>query len=141
MPKVLGRWQELAEKNNCDWVIVDGAPGIGCPVIASLSGIDCALVVTEPTLSGLHDADRVIAVARHFKIQTKIMINKYDLNLDMTGQIEQYCKNQNIELIGKIGFDKSIVKAMVEAKTIIEYSDGKSKKEISEVWKRLKGGI
>ena len=133
--------QELAEKNNCDWVIVDGAPGIGCPVIASLSGIDCALVVTEPTLSGLHDADRVIAVARHFKIQTKIMINKYDLNLDMTGQIEQYCKNQNIELIGKIGFDKSIVKAMVKAKTIIEYPDGKAKNEISEIWERLQGGI
>ncbi|MGD9014859.1 MAG: (4Fe-4S)-binding protein, partial [Candidatus Omnitrophota bacterium] len=123
------------------WVIVNGAPGIGCPVIASLSGIDCALVVTEPTLSGLHDAVRVIAVARHFKVQARLLINKYDLNLDMTSQIEQYCKNQNIELVGKIGFDELIVKAMVEAKTIIEYPDGKSKKEISAIWKKIEGGI
>jgi MinD superfamily P-loop ATPase len=74
--------KELAEKNNCDWVIIDGAPGIGCPVIASLSGIDCALVVTEPTLSGIHDAIRVIDVAKHFGIAVKLVINKYYLNTE-----------------------------------------------------------
>jgi MinD superfamily P-loop ATPase len=133
--------KELAEKKKCDWVIVDGAPGIGCPVIASLSGIDCAVVVTEPTLSGLHDADRVISVARHFKIETRLVINKYDLNLDMTRKIEKYCRGHAVALIGKIGFDTSIVKAMVEGKTIIEYPNGKTKKEITGVWSTLQAAI
>ncbi len=129
--------KEMAEGKKYDWVIIDGAPGIGCPVIASISGIDCALVVTEPTLSGLHDADRVISVARHFGAPVKLVINKYDLNVDMTGKIEEYCKINNVRLIGKVGFDESIVKAMVEGKTIIEYSDGRAKEEISEIWERL----
>ncbi len=75
--------KQLAEKNNSDWVIIDGAPGIGCPVIASLSGVDCALVVTEPTLSGMHDALRVMEVARLSAVMTKVVVNKFDLNLDV----------------------------------------------------------
>jgi len=137
--------KEIAQKQNCDWVIVDGPPGIGCPVIASLSGVNCAIVVTEPTLSGLHDADRVIDVAKHFGVPVKLIINKYDLNINMTGKIEKYCKNNNISLIGKISFDSSVVKAMVEAKTIMEYSDGlsiggqgKAKEEISKIWASLR---
>ena len=129
--------KELAEKANCDWVIIDGAPGIGCPVIASLSGIDCAVVVTEPTLSGLHDADRVISVAKHFGILTKLIVNKYDLNVDMTRKIQEYCKDNDIDLVGTIPFDKSIVEAMVEGKTIIEYSNTKAREEIVDVWERI----
>ena len=130
--------KELAEKNNCDWVIIDGAPGIGCPVIASLSGIDCALVVTEPTLSGIHDAIRVIDVAKHFGVPVKLVINKYDLNSEMSGKIEKYCNKNSISLIGKIGFDKSVVEAMVEGKTIMEYKDTtKIKEEIIKIWEIL----
>ena len=130
--------KRLAEKKNCDWIIIDGAPGIGCPVIASLSGIDCALVVTEPTLSGLHDASRVIDVAKHFKVKTRLVINKYDLNVDMTKEIEKYCEKANVKLIGKISFDKSVVKAMVDGKTVIEYMDGKIKHEFVDIWEALK---
>jgi len=133
--------KELAERNKCDWVIVDGAPGIGCPVIASLSGIDCAVVVTEPTLSGLHDADRVINVAKHFGILAKMIVNKYDLNIDMTRKISGYCEDNNIDLIGKIPFDKSVVEAMVESKTIIEYPNGKAKEEIISLWERIREKI
>jgi MinD superfamily P-loop ATPase len=129
--------KELAEKTNCGWVIIDGSPGIGCPVIASLSGIDCAVVVTEPTLSGLHDADRVIGVAKHFGVLAKLIINKYDLNMEMTGKIQEYCKDNNIDLVGKIPFDKSVVRAVVEGKTIIEYPDGKVKEEIINIWERV----
>ena len=129
--------KELADKNGCDWVIVDGAPGIGCPVIASLSGIDCALVVTEPTLSGLHDAKRVIEVAGYFSVPVKLIINKYDLNLDMSGKIEKYCSDNNIDILGKISFDKSVVKAMVEGKTIMEYQDCLAKNEIITIWEKL----
>jgi MinD superfamily P-loop ATPase len=130
--------KEIAQKRNCDWVIVDGAPGIGCPVIASLSEIDYALVVTEPTLSGLHDADRVIGVTKHFRIPTKLIVNKYDLNIDMTQKIEEYCKTNEIELIGKISFDDSVVKAMVDGLTVIEYTNGKTKQEIINIWNKIK---
>jgi len=129
--------KEIAEENNCDWVIIDGAPGIGCPVIASLSGIDCALVVTEPTLSGIHDAIRVIDVAKHFSVSVKLVINKYDLNTEMSGKIEKYCNKNGISLIGKIGFDKSVVEAMVEGKTILEYQDTKIKEEVIKIWEML----
>ena len=129
--------KEIAEENNCDWVIIDGAPGIGCPVIASLSGIDCALVITEPTLSGLHDAIRVIDVAKHFGVAVKLVINKYDLNTEMSEKIEKYCNKNGISLIGKIGFDKSVVEAMVEGKTILEYKDTKIKEEVIKIWEML----
>jgi MinD superfamily P-loop ATPase len=130
--------KEIAQLRNCDWVIVDGAPGIGCPVIASLSEIDYALVVTEPTLSGLHDADRVIGVARHFRIVTKLIINKYDLNLMMTEKIESYCQDNNIELIGKIPFDETVVKSMIDGMTVIEYTNSKAKQEIINIWEKIK---
>jgi len=129
--------KELAEKNNCNWVIIDGAPGIGCPVIASLSGIDCALVVTEPTLSGLHDAERVIEVAKHFQVPPQLIINKYDLNSEMSDKIEEYCRKNEVPLIGKIKFDKTVVEAMVEGKTIMEYKDTPVKNQIRWIWEKL----
>jgi len=129
--------KELAEKDNCDWVIIDGAPGIGCPVIASLSGVDCALVITEPTLSGLHDALRVIEVTRHFNVPAQLVINKYDLNLQMSEKIETFCAKNGIALIGKIEFDESVVKAMVEGKTIVEYKDTVVKQEVQGIWDTL----
>jgi MinD superfamily P-loop ATPase len=129
--------KDLAEKGNYDWVIIDGAPGIGCPVIASLSGIDCAVVVTEPTLSGLHDALRVIEVTRHFNVPSKMVINKYDLNPEMSGTIEEHCKKNGITLIGKVRFDKTVVEAMVEGKTIMEYKDTPVKGEIIRIWEKL----
>jgi MinD superfamily P-loop ATPase len=132
---------ELAEEKKCDWVIIDGAPGIGCPVIASLSGVDCALVVTEPTLSGLHDADRVIGVARHFGVSTRLVINKFDLNREMTKKIEAYCKKNDIEMIGKIPFDDSVVKAMVRGKTIMEYGNGSVKKDIIKIWEKIQESL
>ncbi|MFH1479243.1 MAG: ATP-binding protein [Candidatus Omnitrophota bacterium] len=130
--------KELAEKNGSQWVIVDGAPGIGCPVIASISGVDCALVVTEPTLSGLHDAERVIQVTKHFNIPARLVINKYDLNVDMTEKIEKHCHDNGVKVLGRIGFDKGIVESMVNAKTIIEHCDGKIKQDIISVWDKLK---
>jgi len=129
--------KEIAEKESLEYVIIDGPPGIGCPVIASLSGVDCALVVTEPTFSGLHDAKRVIEVAEHFKVLVKLVVNKHDLNNEMTDHIEQFCKDKGITLIGKIGFDKAIVESMVAGKTIVEHCGGRIKEEIVKIWKEL----
>ncbi|MDD5775468.1 MAG: P-loop NTPase [Candidatus Omnitrophica bacterium] len=129
--------KELAEKQARDYVIIDGPPGIGCPVIASLSGVDCALIVTEPTLSGLHDAQRVMQVAAHFKIPVKLAVNKYDLNPAMTAKIEKFCQEQNVPVVGRIPFDKAVVKALVEGKTIVEYSQSAAADEIANIWKEL----
>ena len=129
--------KEIAQRQHSDWVIIDGAPGIGCPVIASLSGVDFALVVTEPTLSGLHDAQRVIDVARHFNTPVKIVVNKFDLNLDITKEIERYAQDNQIQLLGKICFDESIVEAMVEGRTIVEFADARAKEEITNIWQSI----
>jgi MinD superfamily P-loop ATPase len=133
--------KEIAIEENKDLIIIDGSPGIGCPVIASLSGVDYAIVVTEPTLSGLHDAKRVIEVGKHFKIKTKLIINKYDLNADMTANIELFCRSNDIEVLGRITFDKSVVDAMVKGKTIIEFNKGQAKKEILRIWENLTKGL
>lgn len=134
---VRNKAKDLAEKRGLDWVIIDGSPGIGCPVIASISGVDLALIVTEPTMSGLHDADRVIKVTRYFNIPVKLVINKFDLNEEMSGKIEQYCDENNVEVCGKIPFDRDVVRAMVEKKTIVEFSDGKASREIKRIWGKL----
>lgn len=134
---VRNKAKQIAEDKDLEWVIIDGSPGIGCPVIASISGVDCALVVTEPTMSGLHDADRVIQVARHFNVPVKLLINKYDLNKEMSGKIEDYCIKENVGVIGKIAFDKNIVKAMVERKTIVEYINNETTRVIKEAWNEL----
>lgn len=130
--------RDLAKRDQLDYVIIDGPPGIGCPVIASLTGTDQALVVTEPTLSGLHDAQRVIEVARHFNVPVSLVVNKYDLNLEMAGQIEHFCKEQGIPVVGKIAFDKTVVEAMVDGKTIVEYGGEQLKMALTGIWKGLK---
>jgi MinD superfamily P-loop ATPase len=131
---VKNKAKELAHNSGAGFIIIDGSPGIGCPVIASISGVDVALVVTEPTISGLHDADRVIKVARHFGVPVKVVINKYDLNIDMTKEIKRYCRKNNIEVAGKIAFDENIVKAMVQGETIVEYSDAGTAQTIKKIW-------
>lgn len=129
--------KQLAENKNKDWVIIDGTPGIGCPLVASISGVDCAVVVTEPTLSGLHDAKRVIDVAKYFNVPVQLIINKYDLNREVSQKIVTYCKDNNIPLLGKIKFDKAIVEAMVQSKTIIEAGDSFLKQNIISIWEKL----
>jgi MinD superfamily P-loop ATPase len=133
--------KEIAIENKKDLVIIDGSPGIGCPVIASLSGVDYAIIVTEPTISGLHDAKRVAKVGKHFKVPLKLIVNKYDLNVNTTKEIEDFCSDNEIEMLGRITFDKSVISAMVEGKTIIEFDNGKAKKDIIEIWEKLKRNL
>jgi len=124
----------IAEKQNLDYIISDGPPGIGCPVIASLSGASLALLVTEPTLSGIHDLERVIAVCRHFGIPTLVCINKYDINEENSYRIENYCCQQGIELAAKIPFDNVVTQAIVSGIPVVEYSSNKVTQQIKELW-------
>jgi len=128
----------LAEKISADWIIVDGSPGIGCPVTSALTGSSAAVIVIEATQSGLHDASRVIEVAKHFKIPIFAIINKYDLNDKLTLEIESYCTNNDITLLGKIKFDKVVVESIVAGKSIIEFDDGEVSQTITKIWEKLK---
>ncbi len=119
------------------WFIVDGPPGIGCPVNASLTGADIALLITEPTLSGLHDLKRIILLIQSFHIPAVVVINKYDLNANIAKEIEEYIRSVHIPLIGKIPFDEKVVYALQQEKSILEYPESKAAQEIITVWNSL----
>ena len=129
--------QVVAKNNNFELIIIDGPPGIGCPLIATLSGADLAVVVTEPTLSGIHDLERVVKVAQHFGVKTVVIINKFDINLENSAKIEDWCKETNISLIGKIHFDNIITEALVKGLPVVEYSDNTTTKEIKNIWQKI----
>jgi len=131
--------KEIAEQNNLDFVIIDGPPGIGCPVISSLSGTDLALVVTEPALTAIHDMQRVVQTARHFQTQTACCINKYDINLQNSKQIENWCEKNSIPLLGKIPFDEAVTESMVQGIPLTEYTNNSATEEIRLVWQNLHG--
>jgi len=129
---------KLAEEKGKDLVLVDGSPGIGCPVIASIANIDAAIVVVEPTLSGIHDLKRAVELLDHFEITPVVIINKYDINEENTSDLEKYCKESSIVLLGKVPFDSTVTKAMVQGVPVVEFdSDTASSKAIKEIWKRF----
>ena len=130
--------QAIAEKNDLKLIIVDGPPGIGCPLIATLSGANLAVAVTEPTLSGLHDLERVVKVTKHFGVKVVVIINKYDINLKNSVKIEKWCQKANVEMIGKIHFDNVITEALVKGLPVVEYSDNTVTKEIKDIWQKIK---
>lgn len=129
--------RKLAEEQGRDLVLIDGPPGIGCPVISAIAGVSMVLVVTEPTLSGIHDLERILGVASHFGIPALVLINKYDINLDNTKRIEDYCKKNNTKIVGKLPYDNIVTKAMIEEKSIVEYSDGDFTRQVKEIWKEV----
>jgi len=129
--------KELAESGGLDYIISDGPPGIGCPVISSLSGANLSLLVTEPTLSGIHDLERVLGVCHHFGIPALVCINKYDINEDNTRQIENYCLTQGVEVAARIPFDNVVTEALVLGQPVVEYSDGKVTQEIQRLWQKV----
>ena len=131
----------IARQENLTYIITDGPPGIGCPVISSLSGANLALLVTEPTLSGIHDLKRVIGVCRHFGVPVLVCINKYDLNEDNTAAIESHCDNEGIEVAGRICFDNVMTEAIVQGLPVVEYADGKVTQQIKELWEAVSGKV
>ena len=125
--------RDLAASRNLDLVLIDGSPGIGCPVIASLTGVDLALVVTEPTITGEHDMERILDVAVHFGINTAVCINKYDLNPAGSRRIEALCRERAVMVAGRLPYHASVVEAMVLGRAVTE-TGGPVAKAISEMW-------
>ncbi len=130
--------KNLAESLNRELIITDGPPGIGCPVIASLGGATAVVIVTEPTLSGIHDMERVIKLADNFKVPVMVCVNKYDLNKEQTEKIIQSISQRNIRFLGKIPYDPNFTKAMIEARTILEYApDSIAGRKTREIWEKI----
>ena len=126
--------RRIAQERGLEYTISDGPPGIGCPVISSLSGASLALMVAEPTLSGIHDLERVLGVSGHFGVPATVAINKYDLNEDNTRHIEDYCQSQGIKVAAKIPFDNAVTEAIVRGVPVVEYADGRVSREIEGLW-------
>ncbi len=136
--------RKTCQEEGTGLLIVDGPPGIGCPVIASFSGVNYVVIVTEPTGSGLHDLERVISLSRHFKVPSSVVINKWDLNREMSKEIEKRCMELEAEFLGRIDFDENVVRALLEGKAITEFKDCKVSKSVANIWlkiqKKIQGG-
>ncbi|NLC70351.1 MAG: 4Fe-4S dicluster domain-containing protein [Desulfuromonadaceae bacterium] len=128
--------QRIAKEGNYSLILVDGPPGIGCPVIASLTGADLVLVVTEPTLSGEHDLERVLSLTRHFGIPASVCVNKWDLNPQMTTRIEDKARGSGAMIGGRIRYDRAVTLAQMEEKAVVEISSAASG-DVGALWESL----
>jgi len=129
--------KEIAEERKLDLIIVDGSPGIGCPVIASITGADLVLIVTEPTLSGRHDLGRVADLAANFGIRTLLCINKADINPQMTAQISEEARKRGITVVGEIPYDDAFTKAKIMKATVPEYTGEENTKRLTDMWRQV----
>ncbi len=129
--------EKIAQETKRECIIIDGPPGIGCPVIASITGATAALIVTEPTLSGIRDLTRVLSVCQHFNVPTFVCINRYDLHEGNTRHIEKFCQEEGIELVGKIPCDLNVTHAIVYQIPVVRYAASKAPQQIKMLWNRL----
>jgi MinD superfamily P-loop ATPase len=130
--------KQVATENNLKNIVIDGPPGIGCAVISSITGVDHVLIVTEPTISGLHDLKRTLEMVSKFNLKPWVLVNKFDLNADMTQEIEMYCTQNNVSIAGRLPFDSVVVDAMVNCKSIIEWApDSEISHSIKSIWNKI----
>lgn len=127
----------VAEEQFRELVIIDGPPGIGCPVISSLTGATMVLVITEPTVSGEHDLERVLGLTKHFGIPTSVCVNKWDLNPCMTGKIEAKAMEMGVSTAGRIRYDMSVTSAQIEEKAVVE-TDAECAADVRDIWQYVK---
>lgn len=133
--------KRIAEERGVNVIITDGPPGIGCPVISSLSGAHLALIVTEPTLSGMHDLERVMGVCRHFSVPAIVCINKYDINEENSRQIEAMCAELGVEVAALIPFDNSVTEALIRGLPVVSYADGEAAHQVRATWQKVNGAL
>ncbi len=136
--QVRNRAIQLAEELKQEWILADGPPGTGCPVIASVSGTDLVVIVTEPTVSGVHDMERVLKLSAHFRVPAVVVINKADLNTEQAQRIEVIAKANGSRVIGRIPFDRVVNDALMAGKTVIEYGKGNAEEAIRALWERVR---
>ncbi len=136
--KVREEAKKIAAEQHSEYILVDASPGIGCPVVASLTGAHFVVLVTEPTVSGIHDLERVYEVIEKLKIKTGCIINKVDINREMANKTKDFLKEKGIPLLGELPYDHQFTKAITIGKTVVEYDDGVIKALIESSWKKVK---
>ncbi|NEW84661.1 MAG: P-loop NTPase [Mariniphaga sp.] len=130
--------RKISQETGWETIIIDGPPGTGCAVISSVTGTNKAIIVTEPTNSGFHDMKRILELVSNFKVQSFVVINKFDLNECISNKIENWCVEMNIPVIGKIAFDAQIVTAMINCQSIVEWKpESEASKEIISIYKTI----
>ncbi|MFW9793604.1 MAG: (4Fe-4S)-binding protein [Candidatus Thorarchaeota archaeon] len=140
--EVRRRSLQSAARLGKDLVLIDGSPGIGCPVIATLTGLILGVIVTEPTLSGIHDMKRVLKLMNQLRVKPMVIINKFDLNLDKTRELEDFCQQNDVEILGKIHFNLIMTKSMIAGKTLPEFSpDHELVNKLEKIWKRIESYV
>jgi len=122
-------------------ILIDGAPGVGCPVISSITGADRVLIVTEPTLSGLHDMERAMQLSQGFGIPVSVIINKFDINPDVAEQIEKFSAKAGAWVVGKVPYDPEVIRAMVQRRCVVENGNSPASIAIREIWERLETSL
>ena len=127
----------IAEEKKAELIIVDGPPGIGCPVIASITGASYILIVTEPSMSAIHDMERILQLVTHFGIITGICINKFDINPELTTRIEKFADEKNVKILGRIPFDASVINAQIAGTSIVDYETNQVSESIKKLWYNL----
>jgi len=128
---------EVAQERGLELILIDGPPGIGCPVTASLTGVNLVLAITEPTLSGIHDLERILKLSDHFKIPSMVCVNKFDINLGNTAQIASHCKKNGSRLIGEIPYEPRVVEALVQRKTVMDYPCNEVQGILLKMWQGI----
>ena len=131
----------LAEQRGLEMVIIDGSPGIGCPVIASITGASLVLIVTEPTLSGQHDMERVAELTRHFDIPAMVCVNKWDLNPQIADEIEAFAAKRGIQVVGRVRYDPGVTRAQIQRKSVVECGESGCTDDIWDVWVTVQTAI
>jgi MinD superfamily P-loop ATPase len=137
---VRSRAAEIAEERGADWLLVDGSPGIGCPVIASLAGASAVLIVTEPTLSGKSDLGRVARLAAHFSIPTLVCVNKWDINEALTREIEAESEAGGCRIVRRIPYDNAVPRSIVQGVPLVESDDGPASRAVRALWDAIAKG-
>jgi MinD superfamily P-loop ATPase len=136
--RVRSQAREAADRTEHSLILIDGPPGIGCPVIAAITGADLVLVVTEPTLAGRYDLDRAVALIRHFNLPFAVCINKWDLNPSSTAAIEAQARDQGAVAVGRVRYDQGTTAAMMAQQTVVEYASEGVAHDVRELWSRLR---
>ena len=130
--------RQLAEERGLELILTDGPPGIGCPVIAAIGGATALVIVVEPTVSGIHDMERVVDLAAHFRVPGMVIVNKFDLNVGMTEAIEQLAEKRNILVLGRVPFDPVFTRSMVQGQTLFEYGEeSPTRRVVRDIWAKI----
>ena len=128
--------EDLAYANDLGLILIDGPPGLGCTTTAALADVDLALIVTEPSLSGIHDMERQVQLIKHFGLPAAVIINKWDINAENSAQLRKYCEEQDLPLLGEIPFDTTVTHALTAQQPLVEFNDGPAAQAMREAWTR-----